>query len=96
MLGPITPKVLTQTLRNMERDGLLMRRSFPVKPPHVEYELTTLGISVMELIDAIRQWSNSHLSELCDARVRHENQSSDSCLPSGGVKEDLPAEQLSE
>lgn len=72
LLGDVTPKVLTQTLRNMERDGLVTRRSLPVNPPHVEYELTALGMSLMVLIDAARSWSRDHLDDLLLARHDHD------------------------
>jgi DNA-binding HxlR family transcriptional regulator len=67
-LTPITPKVLTQTLRDMQRDGLLLRRDHETNPPHVEYELTELGRSLMDLIDAARAWSDKHLDDLLAAR----------------------------
>lgn len=69
-LTPITPKVLTQTLRDMHRDGLLVRRDHETHPPHVEYELTDLGRSLMDLIDAARAWSDQHLDDLLSARMR--------------------------
>jgi len=69
-LAPITAKVLTQTLRDMERDGLLTRRSLPTNPPHVEYALTPLGRSLLELIDAARAWADAHLPAVLDARAR--------------------------
>ncbi|GIF20915.1 transcriptional regulator [Paractinoplanes tereljensis] len=67
-LAGVTPKVLTETLRAMQRDGLVLRREFPANPPHVEYELTALGASLMELIDAARSWSDRHMPELLAAR----------------------------
>ena len=55
-LTPVTAKVLAQTLRDMQRDGLLLRHDHDTNPPHVEYELTELGRSLMDLIDAARTW----------------------------------------
>jgi DNA-binding HxlR family transcriptional regulator len=72
MLATVTPKVLTQTLNTMQRDGLVIRRSFETNPPHVEYELTPLGISLMDLIDAARVWSQTHLDDLVRSREAHD------------------------
>ena len=69
-LRTVTPKVLTQTLRAMERDGLLTRTAYAEIPPRVEYELTPLGRSLLELIEAARDWSRTHLPALLDARER--------------------------
>jgi DNA-binding HxlR family transcriptional regulator len=52
----------------MQRDGLLLRRDRETNPPHVEYELTELGRSLMDLIDAARAWSDKHLDDLLAAR----------------------------
>ncbi|MGW3891653.1 winged helix-turn-helix transcriptional regulator [Micromonospora chokoriensis] len=71
-LRAVTPKVLTQTLRAMERDGLVVRTAYPENPPRVEYELTALGRSLLTLIEAARTWSNKHLHTLLAARQAHE------------------------
>ncbi|MGW4462603.1 winged helix-turn-helix transcriptional regulator [Micromonospora sp. NPDC004704] len=71
-LRAVTPKVLTQTLRAMERDGLVTRTAYDENPPRVEYELTPLGRSLLTLIDAARTWSRQHLPELLEARAAHE------------------------
>ncbi|MFC6568235.1 winged helix-turn-helix transcriptional regulator [Actinoplanes utahensis] len=67
-LRSITRKVLTETLRAMERDGMVTRTEFPANPPHVEYALTPLGRSLLTLIDAARDWCREHLPELIEAR----------------------------
>ncbi|MBB3095333.1 DNA-binding HxlR family transcriptional regulator [Actinoplanes campanulatus] len=67
-LSAITKKVLAETLRAMERDGLVTRTEFPANPPHVEYALTPLGRSLLTLIDAARDWCAEHLPELTEAR----------------------------
>jgi DNA-binding HxlR family transcriptional regulator len=67
-IGGVTPKVLTQTLRAMARDGLLTRRAFAEVPPRVEYELTPLGMSLRSPIDAITDWAEAHLGEIVSAR----------------------------
>lgn len=71
-LRGVTPKVLTQTLRAMERDGLLVRTAYPESPPRVEYELTALGRSLLALIEAARIWSKDHLPALLAARQAHD------------------------
>ncbi|WP_425298043.1 winged helix-turn-helix transcriptional regulator [Nocardia brasiliensis] len=57
----------------MERDGLITRLDYATNPPHVEYELTDLGRSLMRLIDAMREWSREHLPELLANRTRYGN-----------------------
>jgi DNA-binding HxlR family transcriptional regulator len=66
----ITPKMLTQTLRVLERDGLVRRKVFPVIPPHVEYELTELGGNLGELLGQIRTWAERYAPEIHEARSR--------------------------
>ncbi|MGI8331759.1 winged helix-turn-helix transcriptional regulator [Actinomadura scrupuli] len=67
-LRGITPKVLTESLRAMERDGLITRSAYAEIPPRVEYELTPLGRTLLEPMAACCAWSRSHLPELLDAR----------------------------
>ncbi|MEO3885154.1 helix-turn-helix domain-containing protein [Nonomuraea sp. B5E05] len=67
-LRGITPKVLTESLRAMERDGLLTRTAYDEIPPRVEYELTALGRSLLEPMNAGCEWSRKHLAELMHAR----------------------------
>jgi DNA-binding HxlR family transcriptional regulator len=72
-LHGITPKVLTESLRAMQRDGLITRTAYPQIPPRVEYELTPLGRSLLEPMAACCAWSSAHLSEVLDARQAHEH-----------------------
>ncbi len=69
-IGGVSQKMLTQTLRGLERDGLVERRVFPVVPPHVEYSLTPLGRTLAEPLDAICRWAECHLSAMLQARAR--------------------------
>ena len=64
----VTPKVLTQTLRAMERDGLVTRQVFAEVPPRVEYELTPLGMSLQDPIQAITDWAEKNVGEVMAAR----------------------------
>ena len=66
----ISQKMLTQTLRSMERDGLLHRRVLDQVPPHVEYSLTPLGMTLTEPLVAICRWAMEHLPEVQEARRR--------------------------
>ncbi len=69
-LDGITQKMLTQTLRRLERHGLVERTVHPTVPPRVEYRLTELGLGVAELMDAIRDWSEQHVHEIESATRR--------------------------
>lgn len=60
----VSKKVLTQTLRNMERDGFVSRTVFPVVPPHTEYELTSLGESIVPPLQGLCRWANEHFHEV--------------------------------
>lgn len=66
----ISKKMLTQTLRALERDGLVKRVVYPVVPPMVEYSLTTLGQTLIEPIWALRDWSEQYIEEV--ERIRAE------------------------
>ncbi|MEU2549939.1 helix-turn-helix domain-containing protein [Streptomyces roseolus] len=67
-IGTITPKVLTQRLRRMERDGLVLRTYHPEVPPRVEYEISDLGRSLAPLFASLADWSAEHLPEVERAR----------------------------
>lgn len=67
-LGPITPKVLTQRLRQLERDGLVVRRYHAEVPPRVEYEITDLGRSLASVFAALGEWSSTYMPEVEKAR----------------------------
>lgn len=69
-IGGISQKMLTQTLRSLERDGLVQRKVYPVVPPRVEYSLTRLGRTLIEPLRALCRWSEKHLPELQANRAR--------------------------
>src|SRR3954465_7136423 len=69
-IGGISQKMLTQTLRSLERDGLVQRTVYPVVPPKVEYSLTRLGRTLIEPLQALCRWSEKHLHELEANRAR--------------------------
>jgi DNA-binding HxlR family transcriptional regulator len=60
----ISQKMLTQTLRDLERDGLVVRHIYPVIPPRVEYSLTTLGRTLDDPLRALSQWAEQHMNEV--------------------------------
>jgi DNA-binding HxlR family transcriptional regulator len=68
MIEGISQKMLTQTLRSMEADGLVSRTVVDVIPPHVEYALTPLGRTLSDPLVAICQWAMDHLHEMQAAR----------------------------
>lgn len=69
----ISPKVLTETLRSMERDGLVTRVVTASVPPRVDYELTDLGMSITRPIAALRRWAEGHVTEIEEHRQAYDN-----------------------
>ena len=67
-IAGVSQKMLTQTLRSLERDGLLTRSVTPSVPVRVDYELTPLGGTLMPLIAAIKSWAETHMPEVQTAR----------------------------
>lgn len=65
-------KMLTQTLRSLERDGLVARTVTPSVPVRVDYELTPLGASLLPVISCIREWADTHIDEVTAARARYD------------------------
>jgi DNA-binding HxlR family transcriptional regulator len=68
----ITPKMLTQTLRALERDGLVTRTVHAVVPPRVDYALTPLGFSLLGLVKALNDWAETHIEDVLDARSQYD------------------------
>ncbi len=68
----ISEKMLTQTLRGLERDGLVARRVRPGVTPQVEYRLTTLGRSLLDPLAAVRSWAQRHITEIERARIDYD------------------------
>src|SRR5258708_37642273 len=69
-LGSISQRMLTLTLRGLERDGLVTRTVFPTIPPRVDYELTKLGRSLLKPVNGLRLWARQHRAAIADARRR--------------------------
>lgn len=72
-IGGISAKVLTETLRRLEDNGLVARRAYPEAPPRVEYELTALGGTLLEPIGAFGLWAHQHGDEVLEAQDRTAN-----------------------
>lgn len=68
LCGGVSQKMLTQTLRQMERDGLVIRTVHPVIPPKVEYRLTDMGHSLSEAFCGVWTWAEAHLDRIETAR----------------------------
>lgn len=72
-IGGISQKMLTQTLRGLERDGLVHRTIYPTVPPKVEYTLTPLGRTLVGLVDAVRVWSEQHIEAVMQAQTHYDH-----------------------
>ena len=68
----ISQRMLTRTLRSLERDGLVTRTVHPVVPPRVDYELTELGVSLLDAVRPLVGWTRAHRPEIADARSRYD------------------------
>ncbi len=69
----ISEKMLAQTLRDLERDGLVLRRQFPTVPPRVDYTLTPGGMEVAQRVESLIGWLQDHVHELVAAQQQHES-----------------------
>lgn len=71
-IAGVSPKMLTQTLRALEREGLVSRTIIPSVPVRVDYELTSLGRSLLGLFDTIKNWADTHIEEWQTARAAYD------------------------
>ena len=71
-LAGVSQKMLTQTLRTLERDGLITRHVTPTVPVRVDYELSPLGESLLVPIRHMKEWAESHMPEVLDAQVGYD------------------------
>lgn len=74
-LAGVSQKMLTQTLRNLERDGLVTRTVTPAVPVRVDYALTPLGESLHHVVKQVKVWAEQHMAEIDRARVAYDNAS---------------------
>lgn len=77
-LEGISQKMLTQTLRSLERDGLVRRTSYPVVPPHTEYDLTELGHSLDTIIAPLAVWAMQNMPQVLSARAEYDTRQQES------------------
>lgn len=77
MIGGISQRMLTLTLRGLERDGLVTRTVFPTVPPRVDYELTDLGRGLSEPVKSLGGWAKQHLGDIDAARRDFDARSKD-------------------
>lgn len=71
----ISGKVLTETLRDLERDGLVTRQAYAEMPPRVEYELTALGQTLLAPLQALGHWAESHIEQVMAAQETYDARS---------------------
>ena len=71
-IGGVSQKMLTQTLRGLEMDGLVARRVYASVPPKVEYTLTKLGRTLIPVLEAIREWSEQNIEGVLKARSHYD------------------------
>ncbi|WP_430787944.1 winged helix-turn-helix transcriptional regulator [Actinoplanes sp. G11-F43] len=72
LLAGVSQKMLTQTLRALERDGLVSRTVTPTVPVTVTYELTALGLSLHETMRTLKRWAESHMDQVLASRAHHD------------------------
>jgi DNA-binding HxlR family transcriptional regulator len=72
IIGGISQRMLTLTLRNLERDGLVTRTVFPEIPPRVEYQLTELGRTLTDPLDTLWNWAALHMASVAEARTNYD------------------------
>ncbi|TCV96356.1 HxlR family transcriptional regulator [Luteibacter rhizovicinus] len=72
MVGGISQRMLTFTLRGLERDGLVTRTVYPTTPPRVDYELTKLGSTLWTAVEPLGSWARNHVSEILTSRKQYD------------------------
>jgi DNA-binding HxlR family transcriptional regulator len=72
LLAGVSQKMLTQTLRSLERDGLITRTATPTVPVTVSYELTDLGLSLHQMMRGLKTWAETHMDDVLANRATHD------------------------
>ena len=72
LVNGISQRMLTLTLRGLERDGLVTRTQYPTIPPRVDYELTRLGHSLWEAVEPLGRWANANVKQISKAQAEFE------------------------
>lgn len=81
LVPDISQRMLSQTLRNLQRDGYLERRVFPTKPPGVEYRLTPLGTSLVSALSVVLQWAEGNHTAVIAARANFDREALAATVP---------------
>ena len=80
-IGGVSQKMLTQTLRGLEMDGLVARRVYASVPPKVEYTLTKLGRTLIPVLEATREWSEQNIEGVLEARSHYDTRAVSEAYP---------------
>src|SRR5262249_30269312 len=80
-IGGISQRMLTLTLRGLERDGLITRTVFPTVPPRVDYELTALGRSLLVPVSALGEWARKNMNRIEDAQATFDSRATKAAAP---------------
>jgi DNA-binding HxlR family transcriptional regulator len=73
----ISQKMLTQTLRTMERNGLVTRTVYATVPPHVDYDLTPLGHTLADSVECLRRWAETHMTAVQEAQTAYDRRAAE-------------------
>jgi DNA-binding HxlR family transcriptional regulator len=76
IVGSISQRMLTLTVRGLERDGLVTRTQYPTIPPRVDYELTRLGRSLWEAVEPLNSWAKEHVKQVSKAQTDYDKRKS--------------------
>jgi DNA-binding HxlR family transcriptional regulator len=96
MVGGISQRMLTFTLRGLERDGLVTRTVYPTTPQRVDYELTKLGSTLWKAVEPLSFWARDHVVEILDSRDRFDRKKvGGSASPLAGPRASRPAQIMS-
>ncbi len=87
LIGGVSQKMLTKTLRQMEADGLVTRTVYPVVPPRVEYELTEMGLGLSEAFCGVWMWAEKYQANIYSAREQYRVQVADAQAAGEGKSE---------
>jgi DNA-binding HxlR family transcriptional regulator len=95
MVGGISQRMLTFTLRGLERDGLVTRTVYPTTPQRVDYELTKLGGTLWQAVEPLSLWAREHVVEILDSRERFDRKKKVGAQPLAGPRASRPAQIMS-
>ncbi|MFZ4858063.1 MAG: winged helix-turn-helix transcriptional regulator [Desulfuromonadaceae bacterium] len=84
-IGGVSQKMLTQTLRGLERDGLVARMVYASVPPKVEYSLTDLGSTLVHILEPIRTWSEHNIENVLKARGDYDSKEAETSFSEEGT-----------